>query len=61
MSEIIAPNDFRDTDWDDCGRVHEWKNYASDEIKVLWHSFTDEQKCAIATMLDDFAGREEWD
>jgi len=56
-----APRDWESPDWDHPTRVHEWKHYVSDRVKELWHSFTSEQKVAIAAQADDQASREDWD
>lgn len=48
-------------DFTNPGRVHEWRNYISEEVRALWPTFNDEQKIAIARSADDLAGREEWD
>ncbi len=55
MSQIRDPNFER------AERVHDWRNYVGEATKSLWHTFTDEQKAAIALDSDDRAGREEWE
>jgi len=52
---------WRDPEWEKANRVHDWRNYATEEIKRLWPSFTEEQQQAIFEMLDEFASREEWE
>jgi hypothetical protein len=47
--------------WDDVGRVHDWRNYISDELAEMWGTFTDRQKVAIGRSADETARREEWD
>ena len=47
--------------WDDAGKVHDWRNYISDELRGIWHTFTPEQRRAIANNAQDIADREEWD
>lgn len=53
--DAINPN------WLGKGKVHDWRNYISDELSVMWHTFTAAQKIAIARNADDMADREEWD
>ena len=55
------PKDWQNPKWTEYDKVHNWRNYASDELKNIWHTFTDEQKQVIAKALDDMADREEWD
>lgn len=56
-----CPDDFDDPEWDRDDRVHNWRNYPSDEVKALWPTFTRQQKIALAAMFDEMAGREEWE
>lgn len=30
--------------WDDTHKVHDWRNYISDEVKNIWNTFTEQQK-----------------
>ena len=53
--DVILP------DWEDAGRVHDWRNYISEELRAIWWTFTVDQKMAIARNADDIAGREHWD
>lgn len=62
MSESrIAPRDWKDPKWNDAGKVHEWKNYASPWLREVWQSIPHEARKAVAASLDDAASREEWD
>lgn len=56
-----TPNDWAAPKWDTAGRVHEWKNYISDEVRAMWDTFTDAQKQALARQADKITEREEWD
>jgi hypothetical protein len=48
-------------DFGEVGKVHDWRNYISAEVRALWDGFTDAQKLALARQADELAGREEWD
>jgi len=56
-----TPNDWAAPDWASAGRVHEWKNYVSEEVQSMWGTFTDVQKQALARQAEDNASKEEWD
>jgi len=56
-----VPTDWQSPKWVECDRVHNWRNYASEDLKLVWCSFTDEQKQIISECLQDCADREEWD
>lgn len=56
-----VPHDYQRPDWDNAGRVHDWKNYISESLINIWDSFTDEQKAAIAASAQDSADNEDWD
>ncbi|MDG0022425.1 recombinase RecA [Klebsiella pneumoniae] len=47
--------------WEMPGKVHDWRNYAGNELISIWYTFSEEQKRAIALTLDAAASREEWD
>jgi len=42
-------------------KVHDWRNYISVEVRLIWNTFTDEQKQALARQADDIASAEHWD
>lgn len=56
-----APLDYFSPDWKDCGRVHEWKNYISFEVRTLWNTFTRLQRASLARQADAMASAEDWD
>ena len=54
-------DNYLDPDWDGAGKVHDWRNYISDELMAAWFTFTPEQKRLISENADTIASREEWD
>ena len=56
-----TPSDWAKPKWNEARKVHDWKNYISEEIAQMWHTFTEVQKQALARQADEMAGREEWD
>lgn len=50
-----------DPKWDEAGRVHDWRNHVGENVKAIWHTFTDEQKLALAEDADERASNEHWD
>lgn len=61
VPEKNVPEDFINPDWKNKERVHEWKNYVSNEIQNIWHSFNLEQKATIALQAREQASQEDWD
>ena len=53
--------DWKNPDWSMGGRVHNWHNYASEEMQRMWNTFTDEQKQIIALTLNEIADNEVWE
>lgn len=47
--------------WNEASRVHDWRNYISEEVKFLWDTFSDVQKFAIMKQADNQANQEVWD
>lgn len=45
--------------WDEGGKIHNWRNYVSDDVKAQWPSFTNKQKKALYECFDEIADREE--
>lgn len=54
-------NEWKEPNWSEKGRVHDWRNYPKPELIAIWHTFTDEQKKIIAYTLDEIASLERWD
>lgn len=47
-------------DWSEAGRAHDWRNYVLTDLRIMWDTFTLDQKRAIAENADELASREEW-
>ena len=47
--------------WSQASRVHDWRNYISDEVKRLWDGFSIPQRAALVRQAQAIADREEWD
>jgi len=56
-----TPADYAAPDWSNEQRVHNWRNYITDEVAAMWHTFTDEQKQALARQAQGHASNEEWE
>jgi hypothetical protein len=54
-------NDWKNPNWNDLQKVHDWKNYVSDEVILIWDTFTNEQKEMLANNFDELANKEDWD
>jgi hypothetical protein len=52
---------FENQDFEDVGKVHDWRNYAPEEIVNVWDKLTDREKKLIFIMCETMADREEWD
>jgi len=53
--EDIPPYDWENPEWENESRVHNWRNYVSEELEVMWDTFTDVQKKALAISFDRLA------
>ncbi len=56
-----APENWQFPEWEDAGRVHDWRNYIAGIVQAMWPTFIDEQKQALAISAQEAADREEWD
>jgi hypothetical protein len=52
---VLTPN------WKNKQKVHDWRNYISQELQEMWDTFTYKQKEAIARNADEQASNEHWD
>lgn len=50
-----------DPQWNQAQQVHDWRNYISQRVQDLWHTFTDEQKFALCQQAREDALAEVWD
>jgi hypothetical protein len=51
---------WRFPEWENIGRVHEWRRYISDEVRTMWPTFTDAQQAALYRQANEIASLEEW-
>jgi len=56
-----TPKNWEKPDWSSAGKVHDWRNYISEEVQGMWDTFPDDQKQALAQQANQIAGREDWD
>ena len=57
----IAPDDWRNPEWDTPQLVHNWRAYATADLKAIWHTFTDDQALVVCLALDVMASGEDWE
>lgn len=48
-------------DWEEQKKVHNWKNYISEDIIRVWDTFTDIQKFYIFQNAEGLADQECWE
>lgn len=53
--------ELSDPDFENAGRVHDWRNHVGEATQSIWGTLTDQQKAAIALDADERASREEWE
>lgn len=58
---VNPPHDYLEPQWDIQDRVHNWRNYITDEVIAMWPDFTPEQRAALARQADEIAMAEDWD
>jgi hypothetical protein len=56
-----APDNYSSPDWTEDRRVHNWRNHVPEHVRVIWPSFSDEQKQHLAIWADELASAEEWE
>lgn len=58
---LRPPYDWQQPKWGEVNRVHNWRNYAPDDLKEEWPNLSGRQRMIIAACLDEMAGNEHWD
>lgn len=59
--DLDTPADWENPDWEDMGRVHEWKRYVDDELRGHWLTIAPEIRAMIARNASGIADREEYE
>ena len=57
----MTPDNWSEPDFANAGRVHDWRNYVSEEICAMWPSMPDQLKQALARQAEATASNEEWE
>jgi hypothetical protein len=55
-----APIDWKHPEWDVQERVHNWRNYVSEQLQNHWENMTDATKQIVAANLQNVADNEDW-
>jgi len=58
---VLAKFDLSEVDFSAKSRVHDWRNYVSDELIMIWKSLTERERYFIYVMAQDRADLEDWD
>jgi len=60
-NEMTDPEVYMRPDWDEGGRVHNWRHYISAEVQEAWSTFAPEQRAMLYRQADSQAECEDWD
>ena len=58
---LNPPNDWNDPEWKKYDRVHNWRNYASQELEDGWSDLPESLKIILSANFNEMASNEEWD
>jgi len=58
---LSPPSDWQNPKWEVEDKVHNWRNYATEDVQRSWLEMSGRHRLIIAACLDDIAGMEEWD
>ena len=56
-----VPIDWKHPEWGVQDRVHNWRNYVSEQLQNHWENMTDATKQIVAANLQDVADNEDWE
>lgn len=54
----VTPPDYVCPRWDTASARGDWKNYVSEELRAMWHTFTVDQRAAMARNAEDLTHHE---
>jgi hypothetical protein len=54
-------NEYLNPQWEDAGRVHDWRNHVPDHIIEKWDLLDQEMKHDLYLWAEEIANNEEWD
>lgn len=58
---LHPPVDWENPNWDVGEKVHNWRNYVSNDAKQIWPDMRVRLRIVLAANFDYIAGQEEWD
>ena len=58
---VVNGVDVRKPDFDNAGKVHDWRNHLGWRTVDIWHELSGRQQLALAQDAQDTADREEWE
>ena len=58
---LNPPMDWSSPDWEVKDKVHNWRNYVSEDVKINWPDLSGRIRLILAANFDEIASREEWD
>lgn len=63
MDIRLEPPEYLNPDWSPprYQYVHDWRAYIGEEVREIWHTFSDHQKLVLARAAQVTANGEEWD
>jgi hypothetical protein len=61
QSNEISKQALEPEPWAKAARVHDWRNYIGVYTQAIWHTFSDEQKLALAHDMELQASLEDWE
>ena len=60
IERLDPPPDWQQPDWSVEDNVHNWRNYASEDLQDEWLNMSGKQRMIIASLLNEAAGMEQW-
>lgn len=55
------PSDWAWPKWNEEDRVHNWRNYVTDDLKEIWETFGENLQKMLACHFEVLASNEDWD
>ena len=61
VERLNPPGDWSNPDWGLKDKVHNWRNYASEDLQAEWLMMSGKQRMIVSACLNEIADNEIWE
>jgi len=57
----MRPEDYLEPDWSNIQKCHDWKTYATQDLRDHWLHMSEGSRMVVSECLQNIADAEEWE